>query len=241
MESQSENVSFCEKFLCPFVKNTLLHPIYVFSTSRSRVRVSPTKTTVSQLEKRPIPISDRDSEYEEEQEQGMSEMYRSMDYTKRGYPTTSTPCSETRPSSSHLPKRRRLLSTDALHFGEFSHIYESPRPISTSAVTSGYVSNRSDTLDELVFPDRSGFSPDNSSVSPNKPGSPCNRSASPDRLDSPHRSTSPDRLDSPRNRPALNSPDRAVSPTFQGRGRRGRGVQGRGRRGVGQSRRGRGR
>ena len=44
-----------------------------------------------------------------------------------------------------------------MHFGEFSHIYESPRPISTSAVTSGYVSNRSDTLDELVFPDRSGF------------------------------------------------------------------------------------
>ena len=53
-----------------------------------------------------------------------------------------------------------------------------------------------------------------------RPGSPCNRFASPDRLDSPH------------NRSALNSPDRSVSPTFRDRGRRGRGVQGRGRRGV---------
>ena len=41
-------------FLCSFVKNTLVHPVYVFSTSSSLVRVSPTKTTASQLEKRPF-------------------------------------------------------------------------------------------------------------------------------------------------------------------------------------------
>ena len=115
-----------------------------------------------------------------------------------------------------------------MHFGEFSHISESPRLVSTSAVTSGYVSNRFDTLDESVFPDGSGFSPNNSSVSPNKPGSPCNGFASPDRLDFPH------------NRSALNSPDISVSPIFRVEEGEVKECKGEGE-GGGQSRRGTGR
>ena len=134
------SVSFCEKYSSsPYLR------IFYFQESCESESDEDNRESAGE---EAILIGDRDSEYEEEQEQGTSEMYRSMDYTKRGYPTTSTPCSETRPSSSHLPKRRRLLSTDALHFSEFSHISESPRLVSTSAVTSGYVSNRFDTLDE---------------------------------------------------------------------------------------------
>lgn len=162
-----------------------------------------------------MPIGGENLGDEEEPEQGTSEIFRSMECTKRGNPATSTPSSKNRPSFSRSQKRRRLLSIDALHSREVSHISESPRSVSSSPVPISFV------LNSPVSPDRS-VSLNNRSVSPN------NRSVSPS-----HRSISP---------VSSVSPDRSASLSSQGRGVKGQRVRGprRGMRGRGRGGRGRG-
>ena len=79
------SVYFCENSSSPY-----LHIFYFQESCESESD----KNNRGSAGEEAILIGDRDSKYEEEQEQGTSEMYRSMDYTKHGYLTTSTPCSE---------------------------------------------------------------------------------------------------------------------------------------------------
>ena len=74
-----------------------------------------------------------------------------------------------------------------MHVGEIYHISESTRLVSTSTVTSDYVPNTPDPPNDFIYSDRSGFSLNNRSLSPDKYASSHMRSISPDT----YRSASP--------------------------------------------------
>ena len=82
---------------------------------------------------------------------------------KRVYPTSSTPCTITRPPASHLPKRRRLIPAELLHSRSVSPVSDTHRPVSPSSVSPrpvspSSVSPRPVSPTPSVGPDRPGVS-----------------------------------------------------------------------------------
>ena len=100
-------------------------------------------------------------------------MYRSNECGKHSNPTMSTLSSETRPSSSFTPQRRRLVKANFLLLGNVS-----PNSEPLRSVSPGF---RYNSPKRHVSPEYSPDSPDYRPDSPDyRPGSPDNRPVSPD-------------------------------------------------------------